>query len=320
MIQGNVISWSTINTSKAHSGSSDPNTQRALETKRPRIALCHLESLVGLPALNALFTEVGGQIELIILSNRFGGKRGGALRQLVSGVKRSGLRMTLWLGFDIVAAQMAWRVARMVRLLTGRAPTLETIRDLAARHGAPIFETNDVNSKPSVELVRRLGIDIVIVMNFDQILKSAFIGAPRLAVVNLHPSLLPAFRGPCPVFWALLEGCQEVGVTIHLIDNDEIDAGPTVVQQSMDLDGADSVGEVTSALFLAGVDSIKTAIDQLVKHGNRFGRNRAERADYRGFPSRAQMAIASRRVPLCRFAHILALVAPAIGWPLPRSR
>ena len=248
-------------------------------------------------------------------------KHGGGVRQLLKGVRRSGLRMTFWLGFDIVAAQGVWRIARAVRWLTGRAPMLQTVRDLAARHGATVIETGDVNSNETTGEVRRLGIDVVIVMNFDQILRDGFIESPRLAVINVHPSFLPSLRGPCPVFWALLDGCREVGETPHVIDSPEIDAGPIITQQAMAADARQSVGELTSALFLTGVGSIKSATERLVQGWRLCISGQAVEGDYRGFPSRAQMgAGAARRVRLCRLAHVSSLIRAAAGLSFRRSR
>ena len=66
------------------------------------IVLCHLESLVCLPALNRLFAQFGSKIDLVLGSNRFGSSHGGVMRQFLSGVRRMGWRQTLYLGFDIV--------------------------------------------------------------------------------------------------------------------------------------------------------------------------------------------------------------------------
>lgn len=288
--------------------------QGALAAKRPRVALCHLESLVSLPALNALFAELGDQIGLIILSNRFGGKHGGAFRQLLKGIRRSGLRMTLWLGFDIIAARSVWRSAHAVKWLIGRTPTLQTVRDLAERYGASVLETGDVNSEETIGTVRRLGIDVVVAMNFDQIFGDNFIRSPQLAVVNVHPSLLPSLRGPCPVFWALVEKRREVGVTIHLIDSVEIDAGPIVVQRAIAGGVQQSVGELTSALFLAGVGSIKDVTERLAQGWRPHVNGRRGASDYRGLPSRVQMSTAAaRRVRLCRLTHVSSLIRASAG-------
>jgi methionyl-tRNA formyltransferase len=230
--------------------------------------------------------------------------------------------MTCWLGFDIVAAQGVWRVAQAWRRLTGRSPTLWTVRDLAARYGSTIIETADVNSGETIAAMRRLDIDVVVVMNFDQILRDDFIRSPRRGVINVHPSLLPSLRGPCPVFWALVERHPEVGVTIHVIESIEIDAGPIVAQRVIETDFQQSVGELTSALFLAGAELIKNVTDRLNQGWYPCIRGQtAVDGDYRGFPSRGQMAQAvTRRIRLCRLSHVSSLMRAAADLPFPRSR
>jgi methionyl-tRNA formyltransferase len=225
--------------------------------------------------------------------------------------------MTCWLGFDIVAAQWAWRVAQARRRLTGGAPTLRTARDLAAWYGSTIIETADVNSEETIAAMRRLGIDVVVVMNFDQILRDDFIRSPRRGVINVHPSLLPSLRGPCPVFWALVERRPEVGVTLHIIEGVEIDAGPIVAQRVIGADFQQSVGELTAALFLAGAELIKNVTDRLAQGWCPCIRGlTAVDDDYRGFPSRPQMSSAvARAVRFCRFAHIFWLLRAAFGLP-----
>jgi methionyl-tRNA formyltransferase len=223
--------------------------------------------------------------------------------------------MTLWLGFDIFAAQFVWRVAQAIGWLTGRTATLQTIRSLAEQCGATLIQTADVNSEETIAAMRRLDIDLVIIMNFDQIVREDFIRSPRCGVINVHPSLLPSLRGPCPVFWALFEGRSEVGVTIHVIESEEIDAGPIVAQHVINTDFRQSVGELTSALFLAGVGLIRNVTDRLVQGWDPLIRGpTAINGDYRGFPGRTQMAEAAAcRVRICRMKHISSLMRAAAG-------
>jgi hypothetical protein len=180
-----------------------------------RIALCHLDSLVCLPGLNTLFAEMGEQIGLVLLSRRFGPKHGGVFTQLRRGLRRSGWRMTLWLGFDIVSAQIASAIAAMTAPLLGRERPLQSIRSLASRYGARVIEVADINDAETIATVSEFAPDLVLVFNFDQILQPAFIDVAASGVINVHPSILPSFRGPCPVFWALAGGCGEAGVSVH---------------------------------------------------------------------------------------------------------
>lgn len=284
-----------------------------------RIALCHLDSLVCLPGLNVLFAEMGDQIGLVILSRRFGPRHGGVFTQLRRGLRRSGWRMTLWLGFDIVSAQIASAIAAMTApLFTAplfdRERPLASVRSLAAGHGANMIEVADVNDAKTIATVSAFAPDLVLVFNFDQILQPAFIDTAASGVINVHPSYLPAFRGPCPVFWAMARGCRETGVSLHTITNADIDAGPILRQERRTIDRAQSAAEITSALFVAGARLVPEVVRQAATGGLRSLPLQGSPGDYHGFPAAGDVARAARRgVRLCRAGFVLRLFAAAIG-------
>ena len=100
-----------------------------------RIAFCHIDSLSCLPALNALFDELGDEIGLVLSSKRFGSKHGSFWQQATAGFRRFGIPLNLWLGFDLMSVPV---VAFFGRLL---GPSLATLPALARRHGAQFIET-----------------------------------------------------------------------------------------------------------------------------------------------------------------------------------
>jgi folate-dependent phosphoribosylglycinamide formyltransferase PurN len=264
-----------------------------------------------LPALNALFAEWGDQIGLVVLSNRFGGRHGGLVRQLTEGIRRSGVRLTLWLGFDIVAAQA---IAAVAPLLGRRRSGLLSVRALARRHGAQVIETNDVNDARCLDSVRAQAPDVVLVMNFDQILRPSFISVPRYCVLNIHPSLLPALRGPCPAFWALFEGRDEVGVTLHLIEDRSIDSGPIVRREALRAPAGATVAELTAQLFARGVGMLGPGLSDLLAGGIERASRQSGPASYQGFPTARDMAEARRRgVRMFRLGYLARLLASAIA-------
>jgi len=286
-----------------------------------RIVLCHLESLCGLPALNHLFEALGGQIGLVIASHRFGGRHGGVWRQFRARARRSGLRLTVWLGFDIVGAQIADRLARARRLFGASPPRLGTLPALARRHGARLVEVNDINAPSTLDLLRAYAPDVVIVMNFDQILQAPAIATPRLCVLNVHPSLLPALRGPCPAFWALATQARESGVSIHRIDDERIDAGRILVQRRQAIKGTQSVGELTTALFLAGAQALTEALGRLDADPASGAPQRLVDGDYRGFPGRAEAAAARRAgIRYVAWRHIAGLFWASVAQSARRRR
>jgi folate-dependent phosphoribosylglycinamide formyltransferase PurN len=286
--------------------------ERGEGAKLLRIAFCHLESLVCLPAVNRLFSDMGGSIGLVIVSNRFGSRNGGLFRQLIASIRRSGIRLTLWLGFDIIAAQIAGRVGEWIGR-PPRCPQLAGVRLLAKNHNAVVLDSADINGDDVIKTLQAYAPDVVIVMNFDQVLKAEFIAAAGGKVINVHPSLLPALRGPCPVFWAFAEGRREVGVSLHMIEDEKIDAGPILVQRAQALDRKGSVAEVTAALFEEGATLLAEAVRGMQGHAGKYVQD-TTLATYRSFPDRAEMArFYAGGARLCRFRPLTALLAKAIA-------
>lgn len=73
-------------------------------------------------------------------------------------------------------------------------------------------------------------LDLLVVYGFSWRLPAALLGTPRFGVINVHSSLLPRYRGPAPVLWAIRNGDAEIGVTIHRMD-EHFDTGPILAQR-----------------------------------------------------------------------------------------
>ncbi len=74
------------------------------------------------------------------------------------------------------------------------------------------------------------GLDLAVVYGFSWRIPPAVLRMPRLGVINIHSSLLPRYRGPAPVLWAIRNGDPDIGFTIHRMDED-FDTGPILAQQ-----------------------------------------------------------------------------------------
>ena len=278
-----------------------------------KIVLCHLESIVGLPALNILFNQFGSDIGLVLSSRRFGPPHGGPIRQLARGVRQWGWRLTLWLGFDIIAAQLVGRLARWTRFLRSQPPSLATLPELAERHGSKLIKVANINAPSNLDVVRQFAPDLVLVMNFDQILQPSFIGLARLGVINIHPSLLPKLRGPCPAFWTIAED-HEAGASLHFIEDEKIDAGRVIHQCFVPRLRMWSVGELTTVLFERGAAALPEAIARIEAGPNAGHAQDLRKAEYRSFPNRTAMAMARRQgLRLFRMVQLLRLIGAATG-------
>jgi methionyl-tRNA formyltransferase len=105
-----------------------------------------------------------------------------------------------------------------------RGAVFRRLRSIARLHGLPFLKTSNVMSEEALAFVRAQQPDLVVTL-FHQIVKRPLLDLPRLGVVNIHPGLLPAFRGIQPYFWELALGHGRAGATLHLIEDETIDTG-----------------------------------------------------------------------------------------------
>lgn len=104
---------------------------------------------------------------------------------------------------------------------------------LAWAHHLPVYEVGSLTAAGSLDLLAAFEPDIIIVACFSLLLPSAVLDLPRYGCLNLHPSLLPAYRGPTPLFWLARQGEQQGGVTLHYLD-EGLDTGDIVAQSVLD--------------------------------------------------------------------------------------
>ncbi len=114
-----------------------------------------------------------------------------------------------------------------------------SLQELSHSLGVRTIRCADPNSPEFVKEVQRLEVDLIIVAAFSRILKQELIGAPRLTSINVHPSLLPRYRGPDPFYWVLANGETETGVTLHYID-EGIDSGDIILQRKLEIGPKDT--------------------------------------------------------------------------------
>ena len=106
---------------------------------------------------------------------------------------------------------------------------LPNFMGLAREETIPAFEPASPNLPEFVQAMRQLEPDLFIAVGYMNLLKEAVLSVPRLLVANFHASLLPAYRGKHPVFWALRNGERWSGLTVHVMDTG-LDTGDILYQ------------------------------------------------------------------------------------------
>jgi methionyl-tRNA formyltransferase len=116
-------------------------------------------------------------------------------------------------------------------------------------------------------LLRAYEPDLAICTGFPWLIPADALAVPRLGIVNGHPSLLPRYRGPFPVAWAVRNGEQEIGLTYHLMDA-AFDTGPVLAQTSLAL-GADETWEGLQGRFGEAAPALLTEVFERLARGDR---------------------------------------------------
>lgn len=104
--------------------------------------------------------------------------------------------------------------------------------------------------------------DLLVVYSMSELLPASVFSLPSRGSINLHPSLLPKYRGPNPYFWALFNAEQSHGVTIHFIDEGE-DTGDVIYQQEFPIEPGMSVADLRDATLDLGVPLLVRAVKDI---------------------------------------------------------
>jgi methionyl-tRNA formyltransferase len=133
------------------------------------------------------------------------------------------------------------------------------IKVAAQTRGIPVFQPDDVNAAASVAAVRALAPDLLVTAAYGQILSAELLAVPRLGGINLHGSVLPAYRGAAPVARAIERGETETGVTVILM-SPRIDAGRMINLARTPIGPDETAGELEDRLARLGAPLVAEAI------------------------------------------------------------
>lgn len=240
---------------------------------RPRVVLLTSPGLQGAYIINTLAREAGIDVVGVGLTGRiYKGK--GLLAGAKTFLKRTGFRYT---SYGFWTTDFTWGMLR----LTGRPRGLKGL-------GKNVRLLKDVNSPETVAWLNELQPDYVASFFFNQWIGADVRKTARIACINLHPSLLPALRGPDPIFRTLERGLTQTGLTLHVVA-DGLDAGDILYQAPQAVPPDSSVLSFYAVQVKAGAKVLAewmagklqgTAIPQLA----------SEQEDYTTFPTPAEVA------------------------------
>ena len=156
-----------------------------------------------------------------------------------------------------------------------------SVAELASERGIPLYAPEDPNHPLWIERIRAMKPDFIFSFYYRNMLGRELLAIPKKGAINLHGSLLPKYRGRCPINWAVLNGEKETGVTLHYM-TEKPDAGDILAQEKFAVAAADTALDVHEKAAKAAAVLLKKALPKLKKGTLKGIRQDDEKATYYG--------------------------------------
>ncbi|MCD6117599.1 methionyl-tRNA formyltransferase [bacterium] len=147
----------------------------------------------------------------------------------------------------------------------GRKLKGTAVKEFAVQNNLPLYQVDNLKEPNFLQKLNEFRADIFIVVGFP-ILPRHVIDMPEKGAVNLHASLLPAYRGAAPIQWAILNGEKETGVTTFFL-NERVDTGEIILQQKVEIGESETAGELHDKLSLIGSGLLLETVN-LIENGD----------------------------------------------------
>ncbi len=172
--------------------------------------------------------------------------------------------------------------------LTGQHALLET----AWERQIPVWEVYHLSDPETLSTLSNYQADVICVACYSRRVPKVVLDVPALGCLNVHPSLLPANRGPVPLFWTFREGARQTGVTIHLMD-EHMDTGDILAQASIEVPDGISYAQLEARCALLGAELLAQAVwERYEGRDVRIPQEHA-RSSYHSFPTTRDFVIAA---------------------------
>jgi methionyl-tRNA formyltransferase len=161
----------------------------------------------------------------------------------------------------------------------GRRLSPPAVKSVALDLGLAVDQPESVNTPGFADRLRELAPDVLVVVAFGQILNEELLSIPARGAVNVHGSLLPAYRGVAPVNWVIVNGETETGVTTMFMAR-KVDAGEVIMTRKTDIGADETAGELYERLSHLGAELLVETLDLIERDEAPRTPQDAERASY----------------------------------------
>lgn len=136
------------------------------------------------------------------------------------------------------------------------------VKEYAMTQNIPVYQPVSCRDEVVLEELRGLEPDVIVVAAYGKILPKALLEIPKTAIINVHSSVLPQYRGAAPINWAILNGDEETGVAVQYMV-EELDAGDLLLVKRTPIDPEENAAELYDRLAILGGEAAGEALSQL---------------------------------------------------------
>ena len=141
----------------------------------------------------------------------------------------------------------------------GMKLAFSAVKEVALAHELPVFQPENFREEETVQQLRDLKPDVVAVVAYGRILPQKVLDIPPLGCINIHASVLPAYRGSAPYQWAVLDGLKQTGVTAMYLCR-EMDAGDIIDVSTTPIGENETAGQLLDRLAVLGAELLSKTL------------------------------------------------------------
>ena len=137
------------------------------------------------------------------------------------------------------------------------------VKVYAEEKGLKIYQPAKLReNKEIIDIIKNINPDAICVVAYGKIIPKEILEIPKYGCINVHPSLLPKYRGPAPIQWAILNGDEKTGVTTMYLD-EGMDSGDIILQEETKIDNNETSGELWDRLSKVGAKLLVKTLKEI---------------------------------------------------------
>jgi methionyl-tRNA formyltransferase len=161
----------------------------------------------------------------------------------------------------------------------GKRQASSPVKEFASAQGLEVLQPEKASDPFFCDQVQEKRPDLIIVVAFGQILRKRLLEIPPWGIINIHASLLPAYRGASPIQWAILQDEKKTGLTVMQMD-EGMDTGPILFQEELPIGEEETAGQLHDRMARMSGDLIIRALSEMAEHPIRGTEQDHARATY----------------------------------------